>query len=110
MSLIETFVRRAKKRLLPFFDLTAWTLFLVSLVPLYFLNRPMVFTLVQWTAFALALAGVSVGLSRLLLPQVDLSDMVRRAREGDTAAGIVVLAIAHLMSFLFLGIVLWAKA
>lgn len=109
MSIKETVLRRIGKRLLPFFDLTAWTLFLVSLVPLYFINRPMLYTLIQWTAFALALAGVSVGLSRLLLPQIDLSDMVQRARYGDTAAGIVVFAVAFLMSFLFLGIVLWAK-
>lgn len=110
MSKIETIIRRIKKRAKPFFDLTAWTLFLVSLVPLYFVNRAMLFTLIQWTVFSLALAGVAVGLSRLLMPQVDLSQMVIRARDGNVAAGLVVLAVALLLGFLFLGIVLWAKA
>ncbi len=102
---------KVKKRILPFFDLTAWMLFAVSLVPLWFLDRPMVQTLIQWTAYSLTLVGASVGLSRLLFPTLDLAEFVRQARdEKSIAAGLVILAIALILGFLFLGLVLWAKA
>lgn len=109
MIKLEVLLSRLAQRVRPFFDLTAWVLFGVSLVPLYLINRPMLFTLIQWTAFALALAGASVGLSRLLLPQVDLAYCVRRAGDGEIAPALVVLAVALLLGMLFLGIVLWAK-
>lgn len=101
---------KLKKRILPFFDLTAWLLFAVSLIPLAFIDRAMLLTLVQWTAYSLTLVGAAVGLSRLLFPTLDLSEFVAEARAGNLAAGLVVLAVAVILSFLFLGLVLWAKA
>ncbi|MDX9698641.1 MAG: hypothetical protein RBT55_03625 [Rhodocyclaceae bacterium] len=109
-DVITNFFRRLGKRIAPFFDLTAWVLLIVCLIPLLIIDRPMLLTLLQWTAFGLALAANTVVVARLFLPQVDLSEWVAEARKGSVAAAIVVAAVAFLLSALFLGLVLWAKA
>lgn len=101
---------RLKKRVMPFFDLTAWVLLVLAFVPLAILDWGMLVTLVQWSAFGLALAANSVVVCRLFFPQVDLSEWVDKAREGSVSAAIVVFAVAVLLSSLFVGLVLWAKA
>lgn len=101
---------RLWKRILPFFDLSAWVLVLVALIPLFFIDRAMALTLVQWSAFGLALAGVSVVICRVVLPQIDLSEWVELAREGKPGASLVILAVTSFLAVIFLGLVLWAKA
>src|SRR5574343_1560243 len=103
-------VERIMKRVRAFFDPTAWLLFAVSLIPLAFIDRAMLLTLVQWTAYSLTLVGAAVGLSRLLFPTLDLAAFVTEARKGSVAAGLVVRAVALTLGMLFLGRVLWAKA
>lgn len=107
---IPRFLARLRKRLAPFFDLTAWVLLVVSIVPLMFIDPAMVLTLAQWTALALALAALTVVIVRVVMPQVDLSEWLEHAKTGNVAAGLVVLAVAFVVCFIFLGIVLWAKA
>lgn len=107
---VPRFLARLRKRLAPFLDLTAWVLLIASIVPLLLIDPPMVVTLAQWTAFALALAGVTVVIVRVVLPQVDLSEWLGHARSGNGAAGLVVLAVALIVCFTFMGLVLWAKA
>lgn len=101
---------RLWKRILPFFDLSAWVLVLVALVPLFLIDRAMALTLIQWSAFGLALAGVSVVISRVVLPQVDLTEWVERARKGEAGASLIVFAVTSFLAVIFLGLVLWAKA
>jgi len=111
MNIVVTrFLARLSKRLAPFLDLTAWVLLIAAMVPLLLIDSPMVVTLAQWTAFALALAGITVVLTRVVLPQVDLSEWLGHARSGNVAAGLVVLAVALIVCFTFVGLVLWAKA
>ena len=107
---IARFLARLRKRLAPFLDLTAWVLLIASIVPLLMIDPAMVVTLAQWTAFALALAGATVVIVRVVLPQVDLSEWLGHARSGNVAAGLVVLAVALIVCFTFVGLVLWAKA
>lgn len=107
---VTRFFARLRKRLAPFLDLTAWVLLVISIVPLLLVDPAMVVTLVQWTAFALALAGVTVVITRVVLPQIDLSEWVERAREGSAGAGLMVLSVALAVCCVFLGLVLWAKA
>ena len=109
----ETLARlrgRLKARLAPFLDLTAWVLLLISIVPLLFIDSAMVITLVQWTAFGLALAGVSVVISRVVLPQVRLSEWLELARKDNPAAGLIAFGVIALVGLIFLALVLWAKA
>lgn len=111
------FLFRLRARVMPLFDMSAWVLLVVSCVPLYFINPAMLLTLAQWTAFALALGGIAVVLCRVLLPSVELGFWLDRARAlgdgtapGAIPAAIVVFGVLHLLGFLFLGLVLWAKA
>lgn len=101
---------RLKKRLVPFLDLSAWVLLLVALIPLFFIDRPMALTMLQWTLYGLALAGVAVVISRIVLPQLDLNEWVARARENDPGAPLIIFSIVLFLGLIFLGLVLWAKA
>lgn len=102
---------RLGKRLLPFFDLSAWVLVIVALIPLFFIDKAMALTLVQWTLYSLALAGISVVICRVVLPQIDLSEWVQHVKDGDTpGAHWMVVGIMLFLAITFLGLVLWAKA
>lgn len=96
----------------PFFDKTALMLWAVSLGLLLLIDPVMVKTLVQWTLFFLTLAGIVVVISRLAFPMINLRNFVQEAYRGNgnTAAGLVVLAIALFMGLTLLSLVLWAKA
>lgn len=98
-------------RLTALFDKSAWLLMAPALAGLYAADRATAETLVQWTLFALALAGAAVVVSRIVFPQINLRDLVQQASEEDNrAAGIVAAAVVVFVGLLFLGMVLWAKA
>lgn len=108
---IKNLGARIFKRLRPFGDVGFWVLTLLSLVPLFILNRPMTLTFLQWSAFFIALAGASLVICRILLPQVDLSEWLAKVKANPTAVGpaLVVFAVAFLLGFILLSMVLWAK-
>ena len=110
MNKFETLIERLKPRLKPFTDLTAWVLLIVSSVPLLFIDRAMFVTLIEWTLYALALGGIAVVLSRVLLPHVRLSDWLDRAKTGDRAAAWVASSVILFLAIIFIGMVLWARA
>lgn len=104
------FWTRLKPRLTPFGDLGAWVLLIVSAVPLYFIDPAMLVTLGQWTLYGLNLAGIAIVLCRLMVPQLDLTVWLKKAAEGSGPAALVVFGVFFLLSTLFIGLVLWAKA
>lgn len=108
----NNFARKLMKRVAPFADPGFWLLTIISMVPLFIIDRPMAATLMQWCAFFLALAGASIVVTRILLPQVDLSEWIARAwRDGDQrAAATVVQAVCILLSSVLIAMVLWARA
>ncbi len=108
--IVEHFLERLKPRLVPFGDLTAWVLLIVAAIPLLMIDRPMFVTLIQWTLYALALGGIAVVLSRVLLPHVRLSELLEEARKGNGAAGAVAAAVILFLGILMLSMVLWARA
>lgn len=114
MTPSSSFTARLHKRLRPFADLGFWLLTILSLVPLLIINRPMAVTLLQWCAFFLALAGASIVITRIMLPQVDLKewldDIRYRSNSTGTGAGLVVLSVALVLSATLVSMVLWAKA
>lgn len=101
---------RVKLRLAPLADLSAWVLILLAVIPLILIDWAMVKTLFQWTVFSTALAGLSIVICRIILPQIDLTEWVERARSGEPGAGLVVLSTCLVVAAVFLGLVLWAKA
>ena len=110
-QIASTFLGKLKARLIPLLDISAWVLLITSAVPMLLLNPAMVVTLITWTAYGIALAGISVMLNRLVLPQIKLDTFLREALDnGNVAAGIVVAAVLLLLGIFFLGLVLWAKA
>lgn len=89
---------------------SVWTLILPALVFLAFSDMALLLTLVQWSAFALVLAGVSIVVSMVIFPQIDLSDLIARTRKGDMAAAIVAGSLLLFFGLLFYSMVFWAKA
>lgn len=88
-----------------FKNFEAWFLIVLGLVaytanvPLpkdLFLNLPLAVTVVQVGGLMFMLAGVQIFLSILMWPNVNLRDLLERAEEGNSAAG---LAAAGLMAF-----------
>lgn len=110
------FWMRIKKRLAPLFDLTSWVLFVLTIAPLYFVAPAMVTTLVQWTAFAVALAGVTIVLSRIMAPMIDLGELYRLVvgspqviSSSRLPAAILAGSLLIFMGLLLLALVLWAS-
>ncbi len=112
-----TFFARLRARLVPLMDLSAWLLLILA-VPLMLVTAPsMLASLVQWSVFGIALAGVAVALSRLIFPMIQLGewlDMVKdgvNAGNGDNVMPAAVVVASTMLTFvgLFLGLVLWAK-
>ncbi len=111
------FWRNLKKRLAPFFDLTSWVLFAITLVPLYLVAPAMVTTLVQWVAFGVALAGVTVVLSRIMAPMINLAELYHLVMHDEDdyprsrryCAAALIVAVLLFMGMLFIGLVLWAS-
>jgi len=102
-------IDKIMKRLRPFVDLTAWVLLLASLVPLFLLDKAMVLTLVNWLVFGLAIAGVTVFISRMLLPNIDMSETIDQAMGNQSVpAAILFFGVTFLMGSIFIGLVLWS--
>lgn len=103
---------RIMKRLRPFGDVGFWILTLLSLVPLMLLSPAMTKTMLQWSAFFVALAGASLLICRVFLPQVDLTEYLKmvKADPKNTAAALVVLSVCILLGTILLGMVLWARS
>src|ERR1700741_2499374 len=99
-----------KKRIVPMFDKSAWFLIAPAAVALFFVDPSLVKTLLQWSAFALVLAGVSIMLCRVVFPQIHLSDLITQAEAGNTAAGLVVAATVLFFGILFFSLIYWAKS
>jgi len=104
------YAMRIRHRFRGLLDPSAWGVILlcVGLVALY--DRPMAVTLLQWTPFGMALTGVTIMLSRVAFPDVNLLEMLDLARHGNQAAAKVVLGIMLFMAATFLGLVLWSRA
>lgn len=100
-----------KSRFAAISDLQAWLLIAPAVLALYFIDRAMALTLLQWTLFGIALAGAAVIISRAIFPHIKLSDLVESAQhEKNTGAGLVASAIVIFVGLVMLALVHWAKA
>lgn len=95
--------------LLSLFDKNAWLLILPAFVVLYYIDAAMAKTMVQWLGFALILAGVSIFISRIVFPQINLTELVAAAKDGNAAAGAVAGAMILFFGFLMVALAIWAK-
>lgn len=98
-------------RLRALFDQSAWLMIAPSVGCLYYFDPAMATTLLQWSAYALSLAGAAVVISRLVFPQIDLGELVGKVREEDSLpAAVIISAVVLFVSAITLCLVLWGKA
>ncbi len=90
-------------------DKSAWALVALGALMLGLADWKMLLVLVQWSAFALVLAGGTIVISRLVFPQISLSELVERVKAGDMPAAIVVAALLVAWGLMFLAVAGWAK-
>lgn len=102
--------RNLWQRVAPFYDPTAWVLILICAGGVSLFDPVLAKTIVQWVLLFGVFAGVAVIISRHVLPQVSLTAHVEAALAGNVGAGLVVLAVCILLSFLVLSLTLWGKA
>ena len=92
-------------------DKSAWLLMGPAIAALYQFDPAMATTLLQWATFGLVLAGVSIIISRLVFPQIQLSARVDSTQnEKNVAAALIVAAVVLFVGLVMLALVLWAKA
>lgn len=104
-------IARRFRRFRAMFDKSAWLLIAPALAIIFFLDPALGRTLLTWSAFGVAIAGVSVIISRIIFPQIDLSAMVRSVSDQrNTGAAIVVASVILFVALVMIALVMWAKA
>ncbi len=104
------YFRSLFRRLSALFDKSALVLIVPAVCVLVAIDPPMLKTLVQWMAFAPILAGVAIIVSRIVFPQIQLTDLINDARAGNTGSGIVAASVIGFVAVIVLALVTWAKA
>ena len=97
-----------RERVRALVDRSAWLLIVMGALILGATDYQLLMTMVQWTAFALVLAGVSIVVSRVVFPSVNLGELIERMRSGELPAAVVAAALLVFVGMLFNGIVQWA--
>lgn len=99
------------KRLRALGDKSAWLLIAPAAMALFFIDASAAKTLLQWSLFGIVLAGVSIVISRIVFPQINLTDLVQDAYvEHNRASGLIASALILFVALIFIGLVVWAKA
>lgn len=98
------------RRTLALIDKSAWLLIAPAVIALFFIDLTMLRTLAQWLAFAPVLVGVAVIVSRIVFPQIHLTELVDEVKKGNAAAGILSGCLVLFVAVLVIGMVMWAKA
>lgn len=98
------------KRLRALVDKTALLMILPCFIILWFIDKAMTITVVQWLLVAPIITGLAVIVSRMMFPQIELTRLLREAHEGNKASGIVVAGLLLFVGLLILSLVTWAKA
>lgn len=103
-------VKPVKRRLRALIDKTALLMILPCLVVLWFIDGPMLLTVVQWLLVAPIITGLAVIVSRMMFPQIELTTLVKEAHKDNRAAALVVSGLLLFVGLLILSLVMWAKA
>lgn len=106
---MKEFLLQSWRRALPLFDGSAWLMAGVGLFILALLDWRTAATLAQWSLFALVVGALTIIISRITFPQIDLSELMDRVKAGDSPAARVVAALLIYCALVFIGVALWAK-
>jgi uncharacterized membrane protein len=104
------FISSFFKRFKALGDKSALFLIIPAVAALFFIDAAMVKTLVQWLIFAPIIAGVAIMVSRVVFPQVNLTQLVKETHEGNKASAILAGALLLFVGVLVYALVTWAKA
>lgn len=111
MDALKAIIESFKSRLHALLDKSALVLIAPALIALFLIDGSIARTLVQWSLYALVLAGVGIIVSRVTFPQIKLGDLVDEAQtKANVAAGILASAVIAFVGIVLLAMVLWAKA
>lgn len=99
-----------QSRFFALFDSGAWMLMFPAAALLYWLDAPMVTTVVQWLLIAPIMAGLTIMVSRIIFPQVSIAWLVSEVSLGNRAAGTLAAALVLFVGIVFLALVIWARA
>lgn len=88
---------------------SVWVLVLPAIVLLGITDIALLKTLLQWGAFSLVLAGVSIIVSMVVFPQINLTSLVLDARGGNVGSAIVAASLVIFLGLLFYSLIFWAK-
>lgn len=91
-------------------DKSALFLIVPALAALFFIDAAMVKTLVQWLVFAPIIAGVAIMVSRVVFPQINLTQLIKETHEGNKASAILAGSLLLFVGLLVYALVTWAKA
>lgn len=106
LQFISSFLKRFKV----LGDKSALFLIVPAVVALFFIDGPMVKTLIQWLVFTPVIAGVAIMVSRVVFPQIDLTRLIRETHDGNKASAIVAGSLLLFVGILVYALVTWAKA
>lgn len=108
---MNPFLESWLRRFMALFDKSAWMLIAPAMIVLAFLDPPMAKMLAQWSLFFLVLTGVAIVISRIVFPNINLTEFVRSAIEDhNAAAGAVAAAVVNFVGLLIVAAVLWVKS
>lgn len=108
--MIEKLIGSVRETLSAFTQKSVFLLIVPALLLLAATDLALVKTLIQWSAFAVILAGVSIVISMITFPQIKLSALVDEAFEkGCMASAAIASALIIFFGILFFSLVFWAK-
>jgi hypothetical protein len=104
------FVTELRAFVAPFHDPRAWTLIALCAGIVMLIDPVMVKTVLVWVLQAGVFLGLAIIGSRFVFPQIDLLDHVTQARQGNTAAGLVVLTVGLIWLGIMLSLAIFGRA
>lgn len=108
--MLKNLIESVRQTVGAFTQKSVWLLIAPALILLAVTDAALVKTLIQWSAFAVVLAGVSIIISMITFPQVQLTALVRKAHDlGCVASAMVASALIIFFGLLFYSLVFWAK-
>lgn len=87
-----------------------WVLVLPAALLLFAADPSMARTMIEWTAFALVLAGLAVAISMIVFPQIKIDRLLDDVKGDARASAVVVASVVLFVGVLVLSLVIWAKS
>lgn len=101
-----------KSNILALVDQSAWTLIIIPVIILYWIDAAIVKTILQWVLMIGVVAGITIIIVRVMFPSIRIGGLVEQARRSDKNAlpcAIIVLGLLLFVAKAFEIVAMWAK-